>query len=129
MRFTLKMLHKRGLSLEDLNNIEQELLDALYVYDTLIEPNGPKIEMLKHANLLYSIYMTSQNMTKEGRKKLNINDFDFLDILGDDSLTSKEKEIKRQEAIAAQSAANIKSMGEAMKARILAKQGKKLNGE
>ncbi|HBH5350564.1 TPA: hypothetical protein KTV12_004405, partial [Escherichia coli] len=56
-------------------------------------------------------------------------DFDFLDILGDDSLTSKEKEIKRQEAIAAQSAANIKSMGEAMKARILAKQEKKLNGE
>ena len=126
MRFTLKMIHKRGLSLEDLNNIEPELLDALYVYDTLIEPNGPKIEMLKHANLLY---MTSQNMTKEGRKNLNINDFDFLDILGDDSLTSKEKEIKRQEAIAAQSAANIKSMGEAMKARILAKQGKKLNGE
>ena len=124
MRFTLKMLHKRGLSLEDLNNIEPELLDALYVYDTLIEPNGQKIEMLKHSNLLYSIYMTSQNMTKEGRKKLNINDFDFLDILGDDSLTSKEKEIKRQEAIAAQSAANIKSMGEAMKARILAKQGK-----
>ncbi|XIR21398.1 hypothetical protein AB2F71_02825 [Escherichia coli] len=124
MRFTLKMLHKRGLSLEDLNNIEPELLDALYVYDTLIEPNGQKIEMLKHSNLLYSIYMTSQNITKDGRKKLNINDFDFLDILGDDSLTSKEKEIKRQEAIAAQSAANIKSMGEAMKARILAKQGK-----
>ncbi|HCO4685388.1 TPA: hypothetical protein N8X55_000090 [Escherichia coli] len=123
------MLHKRGLSLEDLNNIEPELLDALYVYDTLIEPNGQKIEMLKHSNLLYSIYMTSQNITKEGRKKLNINDFDFLDILGDDSLTSKEKEIKRQEAIAAQSAANIKSMGEAMKARILAKKGKKLNGE
>lgn len=97
LRFTLKMLHKRGLSPQELNDLDPEIFHALQIYDALIEPNGARVDMLKHANLCNAILLTSQSITKEGRKNAKLSDWDFLDILGDDSLTVLEKDKVRKE--------------------------------
>lgn len=115
MRFALKMMHKRGLSPNELDDLDPDLFNALYIYDTLIEPNGAKMDMLAHAKLCETILLSSGNLTKEGRSKLKVSDFDYLDILGDDSLTSKEKANKRKEKEQANNSQNINKMGSMLK--------------
>lgn len=106
------MMHKRGLSPNELDNLDPELFNALYIYDKLIEPNGVKIDMVAHAQLCQTLLLSSGNLTKEGRSKLKLSDFDFLDILGDDSLTSKEKAQKKKENADKNSSQNINKMGD-----------------
>lgn len=122
MRFALKMMHRRGLSLNDLDNLDPDLFNALYIYDTLIEPNGAKMDIVAHAQLCQTILLSSGNISKEGRKNLKISDFDYLDILGDDSLTSKEKALKKKEIAEQNNSQNINKMGSLIKR--MAKEGK-----
>ncbi|WP_419058925.1 hypothetical protein [Kluyvera georgiana] len=110
------MMHKRGLSPQELEELDPDVFNALHIYDTLIEPNGSKIEMMKHANLLHTILLTSQSITKEGRQKADIHDWDFLDILGDDSLTSQEKLKVREAEKLGKSKSNAESFAEMVKA-------------
>lgn len=121
LRFALKMMHKRGLSPDELDNLDPDLFNALYIYDALIEPNGAKMEMLAHAKLCETILLSSGNLTKEGRKNLKITDFDYLDILGDDSLTSKEKAHKKKEIAEQNNSQSINKMGSLIKR--MAKEG------
>ncbi|MCK6742811.1 hypothetical protein L8S62_10190 [Enterobacter cloacae] len=118
------MLHKRGLSLEDISNIDPDLFNALYIYDTVIEPNGAKIDMIKHANLCNLILMTSQSISTEGRKKAKVKDWDFLDLLSDSSLTVREKALKREEEELENNRNNIKAIGDMIKKQA-GKNGKK----
>ncbi|WP_370529566.1 MULTISPECIES: hypothetical protein [Citrobacter] len=114
-RFAIKMLHKRGLSPQELDNLDPDIFSALYIYDQLIEPNGSKIDMIAHAQLCHTILLSSQSITKEGRKNLSLNDFDYLGILGDDSLTVKEKHAKREKKKEENSKQNVASLGAMMK--------------
>ncbi|HED2478357.1 hypothetical protein I5408_09710 [Citrobacter sp. FDAARGOS_156] len=109
------MLHKRGLSPQELDNLDPDIFSALYIYDQLIEPNGSKIDMIAHAQLCHTILLSSQSITKEGRKNLSLNDFDYLGILGDDSLTVKEKHAKREKKKEENSKQNVASLGAMMK--------------
>lgn len=113
--FALKMMHKRGLSPDELDNLSHEIFNALYIYDQLIEPNGARMNMVAHAQLCQTILLSSGNVTKEGRSKMKLSDFDYLDILGDGSLTSREKAILKKEKAAKESSQNINKMGDMMK--------------
>ena len=115
MRFALKMMHKRGLSPDELDNLDPDLFEALLIYDTLIEPNGTKMDMIAHAQLCQTILLSSGNLSKEGRSKLKLTDFDYLQIMGDDSLTTKEKAEKNKAAAEKNSSQNINTMGSMLK--------------
>lgn len=121
------MLHKRGLSLEEIDTIDHDIFNALYIYDTLIEPNGARMEMIKYANLCNLLLMTSQSITPEARKKAKVSDWDFADLLSDVSLTMREKALKREEQEIENSRNNIKSIGDMIKRQISneGKNGKK----
>lgn len=106
------MLHKRGLSPQDLETLEPEILNALYIYDSHIEPNGARLDMIKHASLCDVILKTSQSITKEGRKNAKLTDWDFLELLSDDSLTVLEKVRKREEEKEQNNKNNINTIGE-----------------
>ncbi|MDI4774655.1 hypothetical protein MJI35_23845, partial [Salmonella enterica subsp. enterica serovar Anatum] len=127
LRFTLKMLHKRGLSLEEIDTIDPDIFNALFIYYTLIEPNLARMEMIKYANLCNLLLMTSQSITPEARKKAKVSDWDFADLLSDVSLTMREKALKREEQEIENSRNNIKSIGDMIKRQISneGKNGKK----
>ncbi|MDA8518963.1 hypothetical protein [Citrobacter sp. Igbk 16] len=114
-RFAIKMLHKRGLSPQELDDLDPDIFNALYIYDQVIEPNGARHDMLAHAQLCHTILLSSQSITKEGRKNLQLSDFDYIGILGDDSLTVKEKNVKREKAKHENSKNNIASLGSMIK--------------
>ncbi|MBJ9240878.1 hypothetical protein I5488_17890 [Citrobacter braakii] len=109
------MMHKRGLSPQELDSLDPDIFNALYIYDQLIEPNGSKIDMIAHAQLCHTILLSSQSITKEGRKNLSLNDFDYLSILDDDSLTAKEKHAKREKKKEENSRNNISTLGSMIK--------------
>lgn len=121
------MLHKRGLSPQDLEILDPEILNALYIYDSHVEPNGARVDMIKHANICNAILMTSQTITKEGRKNAKLSDWDFLDLLSDDSLTVLEKVRKREEEKEQNNRNNINTIGEMIRrqAKQEGKNGKK----
>lgn len=119
------MLHKRGLSPEDLDSLSPEIHLALMIFDLVIEPNGARHDMIKHANLCNTILVTSQNITKEGRKNAKLSDWDFADLLGDDSLTVSEKMKQREERKQKESQENINSMGAMIKKMAEAKKNGK----
>ena len=123
------MIHKRGLSLDDIKNIDPDLFEALLVYDTLIEPNGARIEMIKYANLCHTLLLTSQSLSKEGRNKAKLSDWDFLDIIGDDSLTARKKVEKRKEQEMLNHKESVKRMGEMIKQQVLKDKEKAKNGK
>lgn len=125
-RFSIKMLHKRGLSPQELDELDPDIFNALYIYDQLIEPNGAKTDMIAHTQLCHTLLLSSQSITKEGRKNLTLNDFDYLGILGDDSLTAKEKNAKREKKKEQNTKQNVASLGAMMKGLVEGKNnGKK----
>ncbi len=107
------MVNKRGLSPHEYDQLDLDLLEALMIYDALIEPSGTKVDMLFHAHKCYSDAILSPNMSEKFRMKLKVTDFDFLNILD-----KEEKEDKSKE--------DIKSLGEQIKQMALRKEnGKK----
>ncbi|CQF39899.1 Uncharacterised protein [Salmonella enterica subsp. enterica serovar Typhimurium str. DT104] len=82
--------------------------------------------MIAHAQLCHTLLLSSQSITKEGRKNLTLNDFDYLGILGDDSLTAKEKNAKREKKKEQNTKQNAASFGAMMKGLVEGKNnGKK----
>ena len=69
-------------------------------------------------------FLTSQSLSKEGRNKAKLSDWDFLDIIGDDSLTAREKVEKRKEQEMLNHKESVKRMGEMIKQQVLKRQGK-----
>lgn len=120
------MVNKRGLSPEEYFSLDPEVLNMLMIYDTFIEPSGIQIEMMKHAYQCYYTTISNGNLTPEARKSIKIADFDFLDVLGDSTKTTAEKEQERKEKSKDKQSSDIKSIGELIKSQVL---GKKQNGK
>lgn len=126
MRYYLKMINKRGLTPLEFNELDPDLFEMLMVYDTYIEPSGSHLDMLFHAHSCYNTTFNNPNLTNEARKSIKVKDFDFLDILSEGNLTTKEKAEKRDREAKEAQTRNIKAMGEQIKKRI---EGKKKNGK
>lgn len=105
------MINKRGLTPNEFNQIDDELLEYLMVYDLFIEPSGVKMDMLYHAHLCQTLTLNNPNMTKDIAKSIKTSDYDFLGIL--DEGTTKERienrEKKAEEAKAANNNAYFNS--------------------
>ncbi|EJG2384141.1 MULTISPECIES: hypothetical protein [Klebsiella/Raoultella group] len=109
------MINKRGLSPSEFEEIDQDLLNALMVYDQYIEPSGTKMDMYFHAHLCHMITMNNPGMTKELSKKIRMSDYDFLGLL-DDSKTTQERYEERIKPKDQQS--EIEKIGNMIKAQI-----------
>lgn len=118
------MVNKRGLSPDEYFNLDPEVREMLMIYDAYIEPSGAQIEMLRHAYSCYFTTIANPNLSNDARKQIKVKDFDFLDVLDNDSTMEKNK--KRVEERKAKQVNDMKSLGEAIKKQAL---GKKKNGK
>lgn len=66
----------------------------LHIFDTYIEPQSPAFHDMQNAMLQYSMYMTSQGMTREGAKKLKPSQFQ---LIRDEKLFKTPDELKEIE--------------------------------
>jgi len=96
------------------------------IYDTFIEPSGTNIEMMKHAYQCYYTTLSNGSLSPEAKKTIKVQDFDFLDLLGDSTKTTAEKTNERKERKQGNQKQEVKSIGDAIKAQVL---GKKKNGK
>lgn len=85
------------MSWRDMDELDPEILRAVYIFDTFIEPKGERYEMIKYTNTLYTIFMSNPNLTKEARKKIKPTDWDYLNIINHYPLTMKEKAVRLTE--------------------------------
>ena len=120
------MVNKRGLSPDEYFSLEPEVLQMLMIYDAFIEPSGTHIDMLKHAYQCYYTTLSNGNLTPEAKKSIKVQDFDFLDLLGDSTKTVHERSEERKEKSKEKQSNDIASLGEAIKKQVL---GKKRNGK
>ena len=118
------MINKRGLSPEEYYSLDDEVLNMLMIYDAYIEPSGAQIEMLRHAYSCYFSTINNPNLSSEARKSIKVKDFDFLDLLDNDSTMEKNK--KREDARKAKQKNDMKAFGDALKKQVL---GKNKNGK
>ncbi|HGA5124891.1 TPA: hypothetical protein ACISXB_003352 [Salmonella enterica subsp. enterica serovar Javiana] len=54
------------------------LFYKLYIFDTYLEPQSPLFKDMQNAMLQYSMYMTSQGMTRETAKKIKPSQFQLI---------------------------------------------------
>lgn len=118
------MVNKRGLSPTEYFDLDPEVREMLMIYDAYIEPSGAQIEMLRHAYSCYFTTIANSNLSGDARKQIKVKDFDFLDVLDNDSTMEKNK--KRVEERKAKQVKDMKSLGEAIKKQAL---GKRKNGK
>jgi hypothetical protein len=97
MRFYLKMIHKRGLSPDEIDNLDPDLFQYLYLYDQVLEPNGTYYDMVKFSNLCHLLLVTSGNISKEGMRKASPNDWDLFGILSGKSTKERREEMEKAE--------------------------------
>lgn len=120
------MVNKRGLSPSEYDVLDPDLLEALMVFDSYIEPSGVKIDMLFHAQKCYTDAIMSGNLSDSFRKSLKVSDFDFLEVLDGENITQKERLEKRTKDAEEKQNNDIKMLGEQIKKMAL---GKKNNGK
>lgn len=77
------MMHRRGFSPLELDELEPELFQLLKVYDERIEPNGSKFQMMMFANLCHLMLISSGNLSERGQKEASVLDWDFLGLIQD----------------------------------------------
>jgi hypothetical protein len=96
------LIHKRGLSPEELDKLDPEIFEALLIYDSVIEPNGERVDQIRFANLCHLILMSSGNLTEEGMKRAKVEDWDLFGLLSNKSTkqiaeeAAKAKEEQKQ---------------------------------
>jgi len=120
------MIHKRGLSPEELNQLDPDLFNALFLYDAVIEPNGARVEQIRYANLCHLILMSSANLTESGMKSAKVSDWDMFGLLA--NKTTKQIAKEEEEARIKRDTENFNAMAEMIKAEALKdknKNGKK----
>lgn len=120
------MIHKRGLSPDELDQLEPELFNALFLYDAVIEPNGARIDQIRYANLCHLILLSSGNLTESGMKSAKVDDWDMFGLLANKTTKqiAKDEELAKQE----REVTNFNAMAEMIKAEALKdknKNGKK----
>lgn len=86
------MIHKRGLSPEELDSLDPELFELLMLYDAVIEPNGARIDQIRYANLCHLIMMSSGNLTQDGMKRAKVDDWDMFGLLSQKSTKELHEE-------------------------------------
>ncbi|ENV4137237.1 hypothetical protein ACFJ8K_001303 [Escherichia coli] len=119
------MVNKRGLSPEEYFSLDPDVLNMLMIYDSFIEPSGTQVEMMKHVYQCYYTTISNGNLTPEARKSIKVQDFDFLDVLGDSTKTVAEKAEERKYKLNEKQSSDINSLGKLIKSQVL---GKKQNG-
>lgn len=120
------MVNKRGLSPDEFVSLDPDILQMLMVFDTCIEPSGAEIDMLYHAYSSMNTVMNNSNIPAESKKKIKVQDFDFLNVLKDQSMTIREKVDQNRQEKEESQANDIKSLGEMIKKQALGKSnGKK----
>lgn len=67
-----------GMSKETMDNLPVSLFWKLYIFDTYLEPQSPQFKDMQNAMLQYSMYMTSQGMTREAAKKIKPSQFQLI---------------------------------------------------
>jgi hypothetical protein len=119
------LIHKRGLSPEELNRLDPEIFEALLIYDSVIEPNGGRVDQIRYANLCHLILMSSGNLTEDGMKRAKVDDWDLFGLLSNKST----KQISEESAKAKEEAQqrNFNALAESIKdvALKVKKNGKK----
>ncbi|WP_240343518.1 hypothetical protein [Erwinia persicina] len=115
------MVNKRGLSPEEFNSIDPDILHMLMIYDSCIEPSGTEIEMLYHAYSAMNTVVNNSNIPAESKKKIKVQDFDFLNVLDDRTKTMKEKSEDQNKLKQETQANDIRSLGEMIKKQALGK--------
>ncbi len=121
-----RMVNKRGLSPDEYFNLDPDVINMLMIYDSFIEPSGTQVDMLKHAYQCYYTTISNGNLTSEARKNIKVQDFDFLNVLGDSTKTVAEKAEERKLKLNEQQSSDINSLGKIIKSQVL---GKKKNGD
>lgn len=51
---------------------------SLHIFDTYLEPQSPQFKDMQNAMLQYSLYMTSQGMTRDTAKKIKPSQFQLI---------------------------------------------------
>lgn len=69
---------RRGLSKDEMDNMPVTMFWSLHIFDTYLEPQSPQFKDMQNAMLQYSLYMTSQGMTKETAKKIKPSQFQLI---------------------------------------------------
>lgn len=69
---------RRGLSKDEMDNMPVPLFWSLHIFDTYLEPQSPAFHDMQNAMMQYSLYMTSQGMTKEMAKKIKPSQFQLI---------------------------------------------------
>ncbi|HHD2919852.1 hypothetical protein ACO1ZG_16240 [Enterobacter kobei] len=120
------MILKRGLSPEELDQLDPELFNALFIYDAVIEPNGSRIDQIRYANLCHLILMSSGNLTEAGMKSAKVDDWDMFGLLA--NKTTKQIAKDEEKARIKRETDQFNAMAEMIKAEALKdknKNGKK----
>lgn len=67
-----------GLSKSEMDQMDVTLFWRLYIFDTYLEPQSPQFKDMQNAMLQYSMYMTSQGMTRDAAKKIKPSQFQLI---------------------------------------------------
>ncbi|MEG3135664.1 hypothetical protein SC206_19075 [Rouxiella sp. T17] len=71
------------------------LFQYLYVFDAIIEPQGPKVDQLRHAQQMEAMYKSSGNLTEQGMKSLSIENFDYAGLITGKSTEERSNDHKK----------------------------------
>lgn len=74
-----------------MDNMPVSLFWSLHIFDTYLEPQSPRFKDMQNAMLQYSLYMTSQGMTRETARKLNPSQFQ---LIKDEKIFKSQEEIE-----------------------------------
>lgn len=94
---------RRGFTSDEIHRMPLNEFYELWLFETFIEPQGPIMDDFYQARLTHSIFANNPNLTKEGRKKLNMKDFYMIK-----DKVFKSKEELEQERKKAEEANRIK---------------------
>ncbi|CNH80826.1 Uncharacterised protein [Yersinia pekkanenii] len=81
VQYYLSVLARRGHSFQEMGAMPLPLFNALYIYENHIAPSGPRIDQIRHAQVLETLYKSSGNMSKEGMRSISIQDFDMCGLI------------------------------------------------
>lgn len=118
------MIHRRGFSPQELDDLDPELFELLKLYDERIEPNGSGFQTMMFANLCHLMLVSSGNLSERGQKEASVLDWDFYGLLQNKTIKelADEKTVRRNN----EAKTNMNDLGDMIKS--LALKDKKNNG-
>lgn len=83
---------RRGFSSVEFQQLTLPEFYELWLFETFIEPQGPVMNDFYQARITHSIFANNPNITKEGRKKLNMKEFYIIK----DKVFKSEEELEKE---------------------------------